>query len=183
MVYVCSLLVNPPVYCFPYTPFNSCNNQNPVELILTEALLRARTLTSIQTRKLQVLPHAEHSLSPPDNIHLLRTSCETHKYIMQQKATFPNVTAGGTDHTSSDGLPHPGEGSVLMRCGGVLTVRRTTGLLLVGATLLCSCIQTENIKHFEERVVSDCTVRMLSAWVVATLDSRRNFAHAQVSHS
>jgi len=58
-----------------------------------------------------------------------------------------------------------------------------TRLLLVGATLLCSCIQTENIKHFEELVVSDWTVRMVSAWVVATPDSRRNFAHAHVSHS
>jgi hypothetical protein len=107
VVYVCSLLVNPPVYYFPYTPFNSCNNQNPVELILTEALLRVRTLTSTQTRNFQVLPHAEDSLSPPDNIHLLRTSCETHKYIMQQKATFLNVTAGGTDYTQGDG-PHGG---------------------------------------------------------------------------
>jgi len=119
VVYVCSLLINPPVYCFPYTPFNSCNKQNPVELILTEALLRARTLTSIQTRKFQVLPHAEHSLSPPDNIHLLRTSCETHKYIMQQKATFHNVTAGGTARRPGDG--RGGGGFSSMQCGGVLT--------------------------------------------------------------
>ena len=72
---------------------------------------------------------------------------------------------------------------VLTRCGGVLTVGGTTGPLLVEATLLCSCTQTEDIQDFEERVMSYYTVRMLSAWVVATLDSRRNFAHAHVSHS
>jgi hypothetical protein len=40
-------------------------------------------------------------------------------------------------------------------------------------------IQTENIKHFEHRAVSQCTVRMPSGWVIAPRHSSCNLAHAR----
>jgi hypothetical protein len=51
--------------------------------------------------------------------------------------------------------------------------------------LVYNYTQTENIQHFQLRVMSECTVRMLSGFVVrvATGLSRRNIAHAHQSHS
>ena len=43
--------------------------------------------------------------------------------------------------------------------------------------------ETENIKHFEERVVCKCTVRMLTGWIVATGHPPRNATRAHLSHS
>jgi hypothetical protein len=43
----------------------------------------------------------------------------------------------------------------------------------------CHYTQTANIKY---RFVSECTVRMLSGWVVASRHSSRDLAHARKSH-
>lgn len=45
---------------------------------------------------------------------------------------------------------------------GLQAVRETTELLLVGVTDRSTAThRTENIKHFEQRVVNECTVRSL----------------------
>jgi hypothetical protein len=38
-------------------------------------------------------------------------------------------------------------------------------------------------KYFEKRAVGQCTVRILSGWVVATRNSPRNLTHAHPSRS
>ena len=43
--------------------------------------------------------------------------------------------------------------------------------------------QTENIKRLDQRVVSECTVQMLSVLVVSTVYLPRNVAHAHVLQS
>lgn len=48
---------------------------------------------------------------------------------------------------------------------------------------VCCYTQTENIKHFAERVVNECTVRMLSGCAIASRHWPRNFAHAHLSIS
>jgi hypothetical protein len=53
---------------------------------------------------------------------------------------------------------------------------KTRRRLLVGATD-SSTTRTENIRHFEYRVVNECTVRIPSEWTAATRYSPRNLAH------
>ena len=48
--------------------------------------------------------------------------------------------------------------------------------------VLCYYAHTEKFKRLEQRVVSECTVRMPSGWVVAT-HSPRNITHAQLFFS
>jgi len=57
----------------------------------------------------------------------------------------------------------------------------TRGLLLAGAAVCYCYTQTENIKHIAQRVMSACTVRMISTWVVATCHSPRDLAHVSVT--
>jgi hypothetical protein len=83
--------------------------------------------------------------------------------------------------------PH-NDASVLWGRGGWPgVVRRTAGYRSDKETAIdrsdrefCCYTQAENIKHFELRVVSECTVRMLAGWVVATRHSPRNVALAQL---
>ena len=66
-----------------------------------------------------------------------------------------------------------------MRGGGLFALESTSGLPLAGTT----DTQTENMKLFEWRAVSECTVLMFSGWVVATRRSTRNDALANLSLS
>jgi len=45
--------------------------------------------------------------------------------------------------------------------------------------LFCYCMETENFEDAEKRVVSGCSVRMHSGWVIATGHKARNLAHVQ----
>jgi hypothetical protein len=66
---------------------------------------------------------------------------------------------------------------------GVLTVRGTRELLLVGTTDCCEYTKTENIKHFECCVLSDCTLWTFSGWIIASRHSPRYLSRAHPSHS
>jgi len=51
---------------------------------------------------------------------------------------------------------------------GALTIAETWVPLLVVATDSSTTTQTENITHIQRSAVSQCTVQMLSGWVLAT---------------
>jgi hypothetical protein len=59
---------------------------------------------------------------------------------------------------------------------GVLSRR----VQLVGETGGSATTQAENIKYFEQHVVSEFTVRTLSGWTVASRHSLRNLEHAYI---
>ena len=67
-------------------------------------------------------------------------------------------STAGTDHRPRDDI-RGGEG-----VSGA--VRGSAGLLLVTASLFYYCTQTENVKHWELRVVNECMMPMPSGWVV-----------------
>lgn len=69
----------------------------------------------------------------------------------------------------------------LAQCGGLLVVHGTA----VGRSdrLFQYQTRTENIEHFQQRVMSRCTVCMISARVVATRNSSRNLAPIHLSYS
>jgi hypothetical protein len=66
---------------------------------------------------------------------------------------------------------------------GVLIVGGTRGLLLVGTTDCYEYTKTENIKHFEYCVLSDCTSWTFSGWIIATRHSPWYLSPAHPSHS
>jgi len=57
------------------------------------------------------------------------------------------------------------------------TTTTTTTTTTNTNTNTTTTIQSENIKLYEQRIVNDCTVRMLPGWVVTTRHSPRNLAH------
>jgi hypothetical protein len=78
----------------------------------------------------------------------------------------------------------PARARVSCRGAGGVEYNGTKGLLLVGETDSSAIYtRTENIKHFEWRVASECTVQMLSGWIVVTRHATRNLAHAHLQHS
>lgn len=60
---------------------------------------------------------------------------------------------------------------------GLLATRRNTRPLSVGVSDCSTTTQTENIKHFQWRVMSDCTMLIFSRWGVETPHAPRNLAH------
>ena len=66
---------------------------------------------------------------------------------------------------------------------GVLTIGGTRKLLLVGTTDCCEYTKTENIKHFEYCVLSDCILWTFSGWIIATRHSPRYISRAHPWHS
>jgi len=66
---------------------------------------------------------------------------------------------------------------------GVLPIGGARELLLVGTTDSYEYTKTENIKHFEYCVLSDCTLWTFSGWIIATRHSTRYLSRAHPSHS
>jgi hypothetical protein len=66
----------------------------------------------------------------------------------------------------------------LARCGELLAIEWTIGLLLVEATDRSASTYTLRTSRISSTVaVSECSMRMYSGWTVETRYSPRNFAH------
>jgi hypothetical protein len=65
---------------------------------------------------------------------------------------------------------------------GVFIIGGTGELLLVGTTDCYEYTKTENIKHFEYCVLSDCILWTFSGWIIATRHSPQHLSRAYPSH-
>ena len=102
--------------------------------------------------------------SPPRKRYEL-CSILSHHYVKGKRENYNIIAVVTSEHEMI-----PTEGRV-WRGAGAPDYCGSVGRLLVGAPDSSTTPQAENIRHFEYPIVSVCTERMLSGWVVATRHS------------